>query len=91
MLNDAQFPLARARFIAASATMPNVQDIAEWLHVDMATGLHVFGEDYRPVRLITLVRGYNVSKVGALSMRAGFYTTPIMGLNAQCAGLNMQL
>jgi superfamily II RNA helicase len=58
-----QFPIARSRFVAVSATIPNARDIAEWLSVDTARGLHVFGEDYRPVRLVTHVRGYNMTKV----------------------------
>ena len=49
--------------MAVSATIPNARDIAEWLNVDPARGLHVFGEDYRPVRLLTHVRGYNMTKV----------------------------
>lgn len=28
-----QMPIANVRFMAVSATIPNVQDIAEWLHV----------------------------------------------------------
>ena len=49
--------------MAVSATIPNARDIAEWLSVDTARGLHIFGEDYRPVRLVTHVRGYNMTKV----------------------------
>ena len=43
--------------MAVSATIPNVHDIAQWLRVP-AAGLLVFGEDMRPVRLVTHVRGY---------------------------------
>jgi superfamily II RNA helicase len=56
-----QFPIAKSRFVAVSATIPNARDIAEWLGT--ARGLHIFGEDYRPVRLVTHVRGYNMTKV----------------------------
>lgn len=52
--------------MAVSATIPNARDIAEWLSVDPPLGLHVFGEDYRPVRLSTHVRGYNMTKVGSV-------------------------
>ena len=48
--------------MAVSATIPNVQDIADWLNVPPA-GLLVFGEDHRPCRLTTVVRGYNMPKV----------------------------
>ena len=59
-----QLPIASARFVAVSATIPNVQDIAEWLGADpLRGGLHVFGEDHRPVRLVTHVRGYAMTKV----------------------------
>lgn len=59
-----QLPIASARFVAVSATIPNVQDIAEWLGADPKRGgLHVFGEDHRPVRLVTHVRGYAMTKV----------------------------
>lgn len=53
-----QLPIARVRFVAVSATVPNVRDIAQWLHVPPA-GLLVFGEEMRPVRLVTHVRGYS--------------------------------
>jgi replicative superfamily II helicase len=45
------------RYVAVSATIPNVHDIAQWLRAP-AAGLLVFGEDMRPVRLVTHVRGY---------------------------------
>lgn len=65
-----QFPIASSRFVAVSATIPNARDIAEWLSVDTARGLHIFGEDYRPVRLVTHVRGYNMTKVWQTLMHA---------------------
>lgn len=61
-----QLPIAGVRLVAVSATIPNVRDIAEWLGADpSAGGLHVFGEDHRPVPLVTHVRGYAMTKVGA--------------------------
>ena len=39
-----------------------MQDIAAWLNVPPA-GLLVFGEDHRPCKLTTVVRGYNMPKV----------------------------
>ncbi|KAK9831896.1 hypothetical protein WJX81_006765 [Elliptochloris bilobata] len=52
-----ELPIASVRFVAVSATIPNVHDIAQWLHVP-ANGLLVFGEEMRPVKLVTHVRGY---------------------------------
>ena len=52
-----QLPIAHARYVAVSATIPNVRDIAQWLHVP-PEGLLVYGEDMRPVKLVTHVRGY---------------------------------
>ncbi|KAH7419101.1 hypothetical protein BKA64DRAFT_729237 [Cadophora sp. MPI-SDFR-AT-0126] len=52
------------RFVALSATVPNSEDIAEWLGRDH-TNQHVpahretFGEDFRPVRLQKHVHGYD--------------------------------
>ncbi len=76
-----QFPIGRVRFVAVSATIPNVRDIAEWLDVDLARGLHVFGEDYRPVRLVTHVRGYNMTKVRRMRPRLFRRTCMRPGLN----------
>jgi ATP-dependent DNA helicase HFM1/MER3 len=52
-----QQPIASVRFVAVSATVPNVRDLAEWLGVP-APGVLVFGEETRPVPLQTVVRGY---------------------------------
>ena len=50
-----QMPLGQVRFVAVSATIPNVRDIAQWLLVP-PEGLKEFGEEVRPVKLRTLVR-----------------------------------
>ncbi|KAF0931605.1 hypothetical protein E2562_005569 [Oryza meyeriana var. granulata] len=50
-------PLANVRFIAVSATIPNIEDIAEWLAVP-PEGIKRFGEEMRPVKLTTKVFGY---------------------------------
>ncbi|KAK4846686.1 hypothetical protein QYF36_020841 [Acer negundo] len=47
-------PLASVRFLAVSATIPNIEDLAEWLHVP-AQGIKRFGEEMRPVKLTTKV------------------------------------
>ena len=55
----AEPPIARLRFVAASATIPNAHDVAAWLSADAAEGgLRVFGEELRPVRLETTVLGF---------------------------------
>ena len=56
-----QLPIARVRIIAISATIENIRDVAEWLGVPPA-GLMAFGEEMRPVKLTTIVRGYPQSK-----------------------------
>uniref|UniRef100_A0A2N9FIT4 DNA 3'-5' helicase n=1 Tax=Fagus sylvatica TaxID=28930 RepID=A0A2N9FIT4_FAGSY len=47
-------PLAHVRFLAVSATIPNVEDLAEWLLVPVQ-GIKKFGEEMRPVKLTTKV------------------------------------
>ncbi|KAL2940595.1 DExH-box ATP-dependent RNA helicase DExH17 [Bienertia sinuspersici] len=47
-------PLARVRFVAVSATIPNLEDLAEWLVVP-PQGMKRFGEEMRPVKLTTKV------------------------------------
>ena len=54
-------PVARLRFVAASATIPNARDVAAWLSADFSEGgdgLRVFGEELRPVPLETTVLGF---------------------------------
>ncbi|GAA5919330.1 hypothetical protein JCM6882_002778, partial [Rhodosporidiobolus microsporus] len=57
------------RFIAVSATVPNIQDVAEWLAPDDGTvavgegrkkcaAVFKFGEEFRPCKLQKLVFGY---------------------------------
>ncbi|KAF2308517.1 hypothetical protein GH714_010237 [Hevea brasiliensis] len=48
--------LSCVRFLAVSATIPNIEDIAEWLSVP-AQGIKRFGEEMRPVKLTTKVFG----------------------------------
>ncbi|KAG6719998.1 hypothetical protein I3842_03G036300 [Carya illinoinensis] len=54
-------PLADVRFLAVSATIPNIEDLAEWLQVP-AQGIKRFGEEMRPVKLTTKVFGYTPAK-----------------------------
>ncbi|XP_024992174.1 DExH-box ATP-dependent RNA helicase DExH17 [Cynara cardunculus var. scolymus] len=54
-------PLAHVRFLAVSATIPNIDDLAEWLMVPIQ-GIKRFGEEMRPVKLTTKVFGYAPAK-----------------------------
>ena len=54
--------------MAVSATIPNIQDIATWLQVPPA-GLKAFGEEVRPVKLRTVVKGYAPTKTDFLFER----------------------
>ena len=46
------------RVVALSATMPNVDDVAEWLDAPAET-TYAFGDEYRPVELETGVKTYS--------------------------------
>ncbi|MFB6126698.1 MAG: DEAD/DEAH box helicase [Halolamina sp.] len=50
--------LCDPRIVALSATMPNVDDVAEWLDAPAETTFR-FGDDYRPVDLETGVKTYS--------------------------------
>lgn len=54
-------PLSHVRFLAVSATVPNIEDLAEWLMVPVQ-GVKKFGEEMRPVKLTTRVYGYTAAK-----------------------------
>ncbi|MFB6196342.1 MAG: DEAD/DEAH box helicase [Haloplanus sp.] len=49
--------LCEPRFVALSATMPNVEDVASWLDAP-PEATFAFGDDYRPVDLQTGVKTY---------------------------------
>jgi ATP-dependent DNA helicase HFM1/MER3 len=51
-------PISNVRFIAVSATLGNINDVAHWLMVPK-NGLKIFGKEYRPVKLEKMVLGYN--------------------------------
>ncbi|GAA5989083.1 hypothetical protein JCM10908_001151 [Rhodotorula pacifica] len=50
------------RFVAVSATVPNIADVAEWLGSDSTDGgpakVFQFGDDFRPCKLQKVVIGY---------------------------------
>ncbi|KAL1314782.1 hypothetical protein HN51_041606 [Arachis hypogaea] len=54
-------PLAQVRLVAVSATIPNIEDLAEWIKVP-EQGIKRFGEEMRPVKLTTKVFGYAPAK-----------------------------
>ncbi|GBF89417.1 ATP-dependent DNA helicase-like protein [Raphidocelis subcapitata] len=54
-------PVTRLRFVAVSATIPNIGDVAAWLGVP-PDGVKVYGEELRPVKLTTTVKGYAPAK-----------------------------
>ncbi|KAI3467038.1 hypothetical protein Pfo_023701, partial [Paulownia fortunei] len=54
-------PLSFVRFLAVSATIPNINDLAEWLMAP-TQGIKRFGEEMRPVKLTTKVFGYTPAK-----------------------------
>ena len=52
-----QHPLAGVRYVAVSATVPNANDLAEWLGAP-PQNVKVFGDEMRPVKLTTTVKGF---------------------------------
>ncbi|XVF14070.1 hypothetical protein REPUB_Repub09cG0025100 [Reevesia pubescens] len=64
--------LASVRFLAVSATIPNIEDLAEWLEVPVQ-GIKMFGEEMRPVKLTTKVFGYASAKNDFLFEKASNY------------------
>ncbi|KAL7753025.1 ATP-dependent DNA helicase MER3 [Sorochytrium milnesiophthora] len=53
--------ISKIRYLALSATIPNVQDVAAWLSdaTHVPADIKVFGEEYRPVRLQRHVLGFD--------------------------------
>ncbi|KAJ8923069.1 hypothetical protein NQ315_001621 [Exocentrus adspersus] len=49
----------KIRFIAVSATVPNVEDIAEWIGKTPHIKFYRFSEEMRPVKLKKIIYGYN--------------------------------
>lgn len=52
-----QSHLRNVRFGAVSATIPNIENLAQWLDAG-PEGTFVFGEEFRPVKLQTFVRSF---------------------------------
>ena len=53
--------LRKLRIVAASATIPNVYDIAKWIKAP-DEGCKVFGEEMRPVTIKTVVKAFPSGK-----------------------------
>ena len=53
--SSVQQPLGSVRFVAVSATIPNIPELATWLLVP-PSGVKQFGEEVRPCKLKTIVR-----------------------------------
>jgi ATP-dependent DNA helicase HFM1/MER3 len=49
-----RLPIASLRIVAVSATFANAADLGEWLDADCS----IFGDEYRPVPITTMVVGY---------------------------------
>lgn len=48
---------SQVRIIAVSATIPNIQEVGEWLQCPPSS-VCVFGEEYRPVKITKIVAGF---------------------------------
>ncbi|XP_070204883.1 probable ATP-dependent DNA helicase HFM1 isoform X2 [Littorina saxatilis] len=63
------------RFVAVSATLPNTEDIAEWLSLPTnPASVYKLGEEYRPVKLQRVVLGYPFSE-GSSDFRFDLHLT----------------
>ncbi|GJN21593.1 hypothetical protein PR202_gb09083 [Eleusine coracana subsp. coracana] len=71
-------PLANVRFIAASATIPNIQDI-EIFYLFAVYSFCRFGEEMRPGNLTTEVLGYAPAKNDFLFERVHLYENILNG------------
>ena len=65
-------PLSRLRFVAVSATIPNVADVGAWLGAPRGFSPS-FGDEYRACALEVKVHGYNAAKSDFLFER---YVSP---------------
>jgi ATP-dependent DNA helicase HFM1/MER3 len=54
---------SQIRFVAISATIPNIEDLSAWINAgsSQSVGEHKFGESYRPVKLQVSVESYSSS------------------------------
>ncbi|KAI8467024.1 MAG: hypothetical protein J3K34DRAFT_47254 [Monoraphidium minutum] len=57
----AEAPIKLLRFVAVSATVPNAADIGTWLGAPPGM-VRIYGDELRPVKLTTTVKGYPPSK-----------------------------
>ena len=52
---------SKFRFVACSATFKNIEDVAKWLDIP-SHAVFCFGEEFRPVPIDIIVRGYQSAK-----------------------------
>ena len=64
-------PLSRLRFVAVSATIPNVSDVGAWLGAPRGFSPS-FGDEYRACALEVKVHGYNAAKSDFLFERCAW-------------------
>lgn len=66
-----QAPVTSVRFVAVSATIPNIHDVAAWLGGPDAV-VRAYGEELRPVKLTTSVKARGRGRCGpGLRTRGG--------------------
>ncbi|XP_049816941.1 probable ATP-dependent DNA helicase HFM1 [Aethina tumida] len=58
-INNKMELIDKIRYVAVSATVPNIEDVAEWIGGKTNTWHHKIAEDMRPVPLKKLIFGYN--------------------------------
>ena len=56
--SDVSSSRSSIRFVAVSATIPNIEDLAQWLGQDEPAIHHAFGSEFRPVKLRHVVLSY---------------------------------
>eukprot|EP01028_Stygiella_incarcerata_P002773 TRINITY_DN1524_c3_g1_i1.p1 TRINITY_DN1524_c3_g1~~TRINITY_DN1524_c3_g1_i1.p1 ORF type:complete len:2063 (+),score=572.47 TRINITY_DN1524_c3_g1_i1:42-6230(+) len=60
------------RLVGLSATLPNYQDVADFMHVDVQIGLHYFDDSFRPVPLEQRFIGVTDRREGEKKERMNF-------------------
>jgi ATP-dependent DNA helicase HFM1/MER3 len=66
------------RIIAASATLPNIHDVGEWLNVK-PNGYKIFGNEFRPIEIQRIVLGYkNTGNPFSFEKNLNFRLAPLI-------------
>ncbi|KAK9324396.1 P-loop containing nucleoside triphosphate hydrolase protein [Lipomyces orientalis] len=80
-----------ARFIALSATIPNAEDIADWLGQQwnsLPAQLFAFGEEFRPVQLDIHVYGYSTRTTNTFQLDKLYDSKYAESLLSSLVGIN---